>query len=148
MLPKKTVGKLSETATIIQTPKSIPNESYFVERTRTRLFPLYREYRVVDRDHETYWKNRWDGKVNKYHMDVLDRLDEIKFDNNEKTIELTLVKKVRGDIWKFQEDARHFLQQKHNVSIVLVGVNEISGSVYFKGDYVADLHEFLKQKGF
>lgn len=147
-MPKQTVGQISKSAMLISVPKSIPKEEYFVSRTRTRAFPLYREYRVIGRNYKTYWRNRWDGLYNKYHTDILRRLDEIKFEENETTITVTVIRKISGDIWKFQSDARNYLESKNGIPIVLVAVNEINGVVQFKGDYVDDLQQFLVDKGF
>lgn len=131
-------------------PKTPPNLPYFVQRTRTRVFPLYRTYEVVGRDQSRYWRNRWDGLYNKYHTDILDNLDEIKWENNEQTITVTKVGRVRGDIWAFEEAARRYLEEKaEDKDIkVLTAVNEVRGVVTFKGDYIHDLHQFLVEKGF
>lgn len=135
-------------------PATPPPLPYFVERTRSRVYPLYRDYEIVGRDHKRYWRNRWDGLFNKYHTDILENLDEIKWANDEQTITVTRVGKVRGDIWAFEAAARQYIEQQHAPSAeeggarVLTAVHEVRGTVTFKGDYVSVLHQFLVEKGF
>lgn len=146
-------------------PETPPDLPYFVPRTRTYLYPLYRSHEIIGRDYKTYWKNRWDGKFNKYHEDILQNLDEIKWENNEKTVTFTKVNKIQGDIWRFERDARDYLEQQNkyvyplddsvdspkaneNGERILSSVNEVRGTVKFQGDFVTDLFQFLMKKGF
>ncbi|KAJ6224321.1 hypothetical protein RDWZM_002866 [Blomia tropicalis] len=156
LLPKKVLEReIRQDSQIIQPiPKNKPDLPYFVARTRSRVYPIYRKYEIVDRDHNTYWRNRWDGLFNKYHTDILDNLDEIKWENNEKLITITEVGKIFGNIWKFEKDARTFLEQRHKDELdataqrIETSVNEVRYVVQFKGDYISDMLDFLKEKGF
>lgn len=136
-------------------PEKAPDLPYFIARTRSNVYPVYRIYQVVGRDRSTYWKNRWDGLFNKYHTDILENLDEIKHENNEKTIVITQVNKIQGDIWRCEHDLREFLEKKlENKSNdgprerLLSSVFEPNGSLQFKGDFVQDIVNFLQEKQF
>ena len=124
---------------------------YFVQRTRSRIYPLYRKYEVINRDYKRYWRNRWDHLFNKYHTDILDNLDDIKWENNEETIILTEICKIQGDIWAFEKDARTFIESRGKIKEgehILSGVNEVKGMIQFKGDFVEEMTTFLFEKGF
>lgn len=132
-------------------PKSPPELPYFIQRTRSRLYPLYRKYEVEGRDHSRYWRNRWDGLFNKYHTDILENLFDIKWENNETIVTITEIAKVQGDVWEFEKDAREFLEQNTELKKgerILTSVNEVRGVVQFKGDHITLMYQFLKEKGF
>jgi hypothetical protein len=128
-------------------PKTKPDLSYFIPRTRSKLFPVYRRYQIEGRNQEEYWKNRWDGLFNSYNKDLLERLDEIKFENNETTLTLTLIQQIQGNIWQLEEDLRGELEEIHQRRI-LSAVNEPNGVLTLKGDYVLDSVKWLIKKGF
>ena len=131
-------------------PKTKPDLPYFICRTRGRLLPVYRRYEIEDRNHETYWKNRWDSLINHWKKDIIKNLKTFysqKWENNEKTITLTLVQQIRGDIWRLEEDLRGYLEVKHQKRI-LSAINEPNGVLRLKGDYVKDCVDWLMSKGF
>lgn len=172
LLPKPFLsGPVRADSTLVRpVPEQAPALPYFVQRTRSRLFPLYRDYQIVGRDHRRFWRNRWDGLFNKYHTDILDNLEEIKWENKEQTIAVTRVCRVRGDVWAFEEAARRYIEENASVEEgegeggedqlktssspedghrrVLTAVHEVRGMVTFKGDHVKVLHRFLVEKGF
>lgn len=149
LMPKQTLGPIREGSELIIPPKEpSKDQQYHIGRTRSRLYPIYLDYVVIDRDHKRYWQNRWDHMFNKYHTHILDRLDDIKWENNEKTIAITKVNQIQGNIWQFEHDCRQFIREHYNLDHVMSGVNEVLGSVQFKGDFVEGLTEFFRQKGF
>lgn len=149
LMPKQTLGPLREGSELIIPPaEPSKDQTYHVVRTRTRLYPIYLDYVVIDRDHKRYWQNRWDHMFNKYNTHILDRLDDIKWENNEKTIAITKVRRIQGNIWQFERDCREFIQKHYHIDHVLSGVHEVQGYVEFKGDFVEGLTEFFRQKGF
>lgn len=119
---------------------------YYVERTRSRLYPIYRVYRIIGRDHKRYWQNRWDHMFNKYNTHILEILDQIKWENNEKTITVTVVKRIKGDIWKFEEDIRQYLKQHYKLSHLLTSVDEVSGILELKGDFLDGVIQFFRKQ--
>ncbi|XP_054156396.1 uncharacterized protein LOC128954822 [Oppia nitens] len=134
-----------------------PDLPYFVARTRGHLLPVYRRYEVWDRDQQTYWRNRWDGLFNKYYAkQVLKDFDEIKWPNNEKTVTLTIVQQIHGDLWQLEADLRGHLEAKHCLDggngsgqqRILSAVSEVNGVLRLKGDYVVDCVNWLIDKGF
>jgi hypothetical protein len=128
-------------------PKTKPDLPYFIPRTRSKLFPVYRRYQIEGRNKEEYWKNRWDGLFNSYNKKLLEKLDEIKFENNETTLTLTLIQQIQGNIWQFEEDFRGELEELHQRRI-LSAVNEPNGVLTLKGDFVLDSVKWLIKKGF
>lgn len=61
----------------------------------------------------------------------------------------THVKKVFGDLAKFEEDLQKFLTKRYkSKSKVATRRDEINCTVEVKGDYVIGCREFLSQKGF
>ena len=149
LMPKQTLGPLREGSELIIAPaKPSKEQPYHVLRTRSRLYPIYLDYVVIDRDNKRYWQNRWDHMFNKYNAHILDRLDDIKWENNEKTIAITKVLRIQGNIWKFERDCREFIKKHYNIDHVMSGVHEVKGSVEFKGDFIEGITEFFRQKGF
>ena len=118
-----------------------PKLSYFVARTRSHLFPVYRNYilpKDATKDRAKGWlTNKWKWLYinDKYEKEFPDPLV------------VTLIKRVDGDIWKFEEDLRGDLEVKKQGRI-LSACNEIEGTLRLKGDYVLDVVEWLKEKGF
>ena len=156
LFPKNTVPMAEPTDEEVVTPsgwrpprKTKPNLPYFIPRTRTQLFPVYRRYQVEGRNNKEYWKNRWDALVNHWHKEIFEpgKFDKIKFENNETTLTLTLIQQIKGDIWQFEEDLRGQLEVKHQKRI-LSAINEPNGVLTLKGDYVDDCVDWLIKKGF
>lgn len=60
---------------------------------------------------------------------------------------ITRIKKVHGDIYAMGEELRRFLEdytgRKHAIRI-----NEYSGTIFIKGDYVNLIKQYLMDKGF
>jgi len=159
LFPKNELPKTELTDEEVVTPsgwrpprKTKPNLPYFIPRTRGKLLPVYRKYEIEDRNYEEYWKNRWDGLLNHWKKQLLERtgtykLDEIKWENNEKTLTLTLITQIKGDIWQLEEDLRGELEVKHQKRI-LSAINEPNGVLRLKGDFVNDCVNWLIKRGF
>ena len=128
-------------------PKTKPDLPYFVGRARGHLLPVYRQYQVEGRNRKTYWKNRWDSKINHWNKEILDKIDEVKWPSNETTLTLTLVRRIKGDIWQLEEDLRSELESKHKRRI-LSAVQEVNGMITLKGDHVMDCVNWLIKTGF
>jgi len=78
---------------------------------------------------------------------VLEKLDDIHFENKETTLTLTRVQQIQGNIWQLEEDLRGQLEQTHQRRI-LSAINEANGVLTLKGDFVIDTVKWLTQKGF
>ncbi|KAL5008953.1 hypothetical protein ScPMuIL_014534 [Solemya velum] len=60
---------------------------------------------------------------------------------------LTTVRKIDGDIWKFEEDLRHYLETLTEEPII-TQVHEVARFVRVKGYHLDDVAKFLMEKGF
>ncbi|XP_061174677.1 large ribosomal subunit protein mL49-like [Saccostrea echinata] len=63
-------------------------------------------------------------------------------------LERTKILKVDGDLQLFSEDLKKFLSMKHPSKKHYLHINEINNKVLVRGDYVGEVVEFLKEKGF
>nr|XP_022334514.1 39S ribosomal protein L49, mitochondrial-like [Crassostrea virginica] len=63
-------------------------------------------------------------------------------------MERTQIVKVDGEIKLFCEDLKSFLSERYPSRIHYTQTNEINNKVLVRGDFVEDVVEFLKQKGF
>ncbi|XP_030381545.1 probable 39S ribosomal protein L49, mitochondrial isoform X2 [Scaptodrosophila lebanonensis] len=61
---------------------------------------------------------------------------------------LTVVRRVQGDIWALERDLRAVVESARNGKLCASRVNELSGQIYFHGDYVDVLRDHLKSQGF
>lgn len=59
---------------------------------------------------------------------------------------LTLVRKIKGDIWLLEKELREFLQ-KDNYVPLRSQVNEFIGIITFHGDHVNAIKYYLTKKG-
>lgn len=64
------------------------------------------------------------------------------------TKRLTSVKRIKGDIWKLENDLKSYLQETKNQKLIPTYVNELSGEIKFKGDHVTAIKQWLTSKGF
>lgn len=61
----------------------------------------------------------------------------------------TTVTKVSGDLWKFEQDVRTFLQSLgHYKRRILSSVHETDGTVSFRGKHLHEVVDWLHEKGF
>lgn len=60
---------------------------------------------------------------------------------------LTVVRRVQGDIWALEAELKAAIE-KHIGKMIITRVNEMSSQIYFKGDYVNFVKEYLLKKGF
>lgn len=60
---------------------------------------------------------------------------------------LTYIKKIKGDIWKLENELKEFLQ-KNQVKPIRSQVNEFVGYICFHGDHVNAVKYWLMQKDF
>lgn len=60
---------------------------------------------------------------------------------------LTKVRRVQGDIWQLERELHATIVQRLGGKEIVSRVNEMSGQIWFKGDYVNIVKEFLASKG-
>lgn len=62
---------------------------------------------------------------------------------------LTIVKQVSGDLWKFEEDLRNYLESlSEKKKRILTSVRETDATVGFKGKHIREVADWLHNKGF
>lgn len=61
---------------------------------------------------------------------------------------ITVVRRIEGDIWALEKDLRAVVEKARGGRLCASRVNEMSGQIHFHGDYVDQIREYLKQKGF
>lgn len=61
---------------------------------------------------------------------------------------VTVVKHVQGDIWQLEKELREVVQAARNGRLCATRVNEMSGQIRIHGDYVDEVREYLKAKGY
>ena len=59
---------------------------------------------------------------------------------------ITSVKRIQGDIWLLEQELRKFLQSEQ-IRPIRSQVNELSGAIYFHGDYVNAIKYWLTKRG-
>lgn len=59
---------------------------------------------------------------------------------------ITKLRKIQGDIWLLEEDLRLTIERRIGKKIA-TRVNELSGQIWFKGDYVTIISAYLMEKG-
>ncbi|KAF0303399.1 putative 39S ribosomal protein L49, mitochondrial [Amphibalanus amphitrite] len=59
---------------------------------------------------------------------------------------LTVVRNVRGDIWKLHDELKRHLEEA-NSRYIASRVNEVSLYVQFKGEYVQQVKDWLRERG-
>lgn len=59
---------------------------------------------------------------------------------------VTVLKKIKGDIWLLEKELREYIERRVGKKIGS-RVNELSGQIRYKGDYVTIVQDFLKAKG-
>ncbi|KAK2580327.1 hypothetical protein KPH14_001225 [Odynerus spinipes] len=60
---------------------------------------------------------------------------------------VTYIRKIQGDIWKFEEELKKYVEEKVGKRIGS-RVNELIGEVRFRGDFVSHVKRWLDSKGF
>lgn len=60
---------------------------------------------------------------------------------------ITVVRKIQGDIWCLHKELKHFIKNETTKSPG-VKINELSGEIKFRGDYVMLIKKWLEDKGF
>lgn len=60
---------------------------------------------------------------------------------------ITIIKNIQGDIWALAEDLRAFLED-YTGRLVLIRVQEFSGQIWIRKDYVNLVKDYLVQKGY
>lgn len=60
----------------------------------------------------------------------------------------TTVNHVEGDIWALLEDLRAYLQERRQPKVLNMRAHEPHQKIEIKGQYVAEVREFLLEKGF
>lgn len=63
------------------------------------------------------------------------------------TRHVTKLRKIEGDIWLLEAELKEMIEQKIGKKIA-TRINEMSGQIWFKGDYVTLLQDYLMTKGF
>ena len=61
---------------------------------------------------------------------------------------LTFVHHVEGDIFALLEDLREYLNKRKHTRILNMRAHEPHQKIQIKGQYVAEVREFLLKKGF
>lgn len=62
-------------------------------------------------------------------------------------IKTTKLKRIQGDIWALHDDLKVYLE-KRSKKYVHMQIQEVSGHINIKGDYVSIVEEWLQDKGF
>ncbi|KAJ6633240.1 putative 39S ribosomal protein L49, mitochondrial [Pseudolycoriella hygida] len=62
------------------------------------------------------------------------------------TRRITKLRRVQGDIWLLERELRQCIEKRIGKSIA-TRVNELSGQIWFRGDYCTIISEFLMKKG-
>lgn len=63
------------------------------------------------------------------------------------TRHVTQLKHIQGDIWKLEEELRQMIEKNIGKKIA-TRINEMSGQIWFKDDYVTMICKYLMSKGF
>lgn len=63
------------------------------------------------------------------------------------TRRVTELQKIEGDIWALAEELRDFLEDYTDRKMA-IRVQEFSGQIWIKGDYVNLIKDYLVDKGF
>lgn len=59
----------------------------------------------------------------------------------------TKLKRIQGDIWALHDDLKKYLEDRSK-KYVYLQIQEVSGHINIKGDYVSVVEEWLQDKGF
>lgn len=120
-------------------PATAPARTYFVPRTRSELFPVYKQVEADEFHKDLDYKGS--PRMQPILRPPWMRKDPISF----KT--LTVIHHVDGEVRDFERDLRSWLEVKHQ-SKILTACHEGNGRVRIKGDYVEDVVNWLKEQGF
>lgn len=60
---------------------------------------------------------------------------------------ITCIRKIQGDIWKFEEELKKYIEEK-TTNKIGTRINELIGEVKIRGDYVSHVKRWLESKGF
>lgn len=60
---------------------------------------------------------------------------------------LTKIRRIQGDIWKLEIELKAEIEKQFGKKVIS-RVNEMSGQIAFKGDFVAIVNKYLMEKGF
>lgn len=60
---------------------------------------------------------------------------------------LTKIRRIQGDIWKLESELKIVIEKQFGKKIIS-RVNEMSGQIAFKGDFVGIVNKYLTEKGF
>ncbi|XP_067637838.1 large ribosomal subunit protein mL49 [Eurosta solidaginis] len=61
---------------------------------------------------------------------------------------VTIVRRIQGDLWELEKELRAVVEKARDGRLCASRINEMSGQIHFHGDYVDDIREYLKEKGF
>ncbi|XP_037935925.1 probable 39S ribosomal protein L49, mitochondrial [Teleopsis dalmanni] len=61
---------------------------------------------------------------------------------------ITAIRRIQGDIWALEKDLRAVVEKSRDGKTCASRVNEMSRQIYFHGDYVDVVREFLKDNGY
>jgi hypothetical protein len=126
----------------INRPATAPDRTYFIPRTRSNLFPVYKEIEG-DEFHKELDGFSYTGspRMQPILKPPFMRKDATSF----KT--LTTIHHVEGDLRDFERDLRTYLESKYGTKI-LTACLEGYGRVKLKGNFVEDTANWLKEQGF
>ncbi|XP_031849251.1 mitochondrial ribosomal protein L49 [Nomia melanderi] len=60
---------------------------------------------------------------------------------------ITTIKKIQGDIWTLEAELKQYLETATN-KIIGIRINELTGEIKLRGDYVSLVKEWMHSKGF
>uniref|UniRef100_A0A0A9XNZ5 Large ribosomal subunit protein mL49 n=1 Tax=Lygus hesperus TaxID=30085 RepID=A0A0A9XNZ5_LYGHE len=63
------------------------------------------------------------------------------------TQRITSIRHVKGDVWALEEDLRSYIKEQSGREIGM-RIDELSGNVFIRGDFVYHVTEWLKSLGF
>ena len=113
--------------------KTAPALAYFVPRTRGGLLPVYKKLfrRDTYKDKKrVIWRKIWVDHIPEREPEVA-----------------TVISRCDGDPRELEKDVRGFLEHKYQKKI-LSAVNESTGHLTLKGNWIFDVVKYLEDKGF
>lgn len=102
-------------------------------------------------DYNSLWKPPVEGIEKKYPYTIYRNKNHMLPIYLRKTYrglrQVTILKRIDGDIWQLEKHLKSYIENSIGKKI-LTRVNEMTGQIHFRGEFVILLHEYLLKKGF